>query len=128
MNRKQVKLSPGEMEIMSVLWQQGDLTLSEFHRAIGRPIGYTTIQTRLNRLAEKGLVTRTDERPCRYRAVVQAEAVSANHLQDLVHRVAGGNIIPLVAQLVGDRNLSREEIAELKKIVLDAERRTKVSP
>ncbi len=123
MKKKNVKLSPGEMEMLSMLWTHGELSLAEAHEAIGRPIGYTTIQTRLNRLAEKGFVHRSDARPCKYSAAVSQEAVSANHLDVLVNRVAGGNVVPLVAQLISDRDLTKQEISDLKRLIQDAEKR-----
>ena len=124
MTKKPTKrLSSGDMEILSMLWERGALTLSQAHEALGRPIGYTTMQTRLNRLAEKGLVTRSKGRPAKYEAAVSAQAVSANHLEILLDSVTGGNVVPLVEHLVDDRSLTRKEIDELKKIIRDAERR-----
>ena len=122
-NRRNNKLSSGEMELMSMLWEHGPLTLSEAHETLGRPLGYTTVQTRLNRLAEKGLVSRSDSRPAKYAAAVSRDDISANHLEVLLHRVTGGNIVPLVAHLVGDRSLTRNQLGELKKIIREAERR-----
>ncbi len=117
------KLSPGEMEIMSLLWEHDEVSLSEAQRLLGRPIGYTTMQTRLNRLVDKLLAMRSDQRPARYRAAVTKEDVSANHLDTLLERVTGGRVVPLVAQLVNDRSLTKQEISELKKLVRDAEKR-----
>jgi BlaI family penicillinase repressor len=117
------KLSSGEMELMSMLWEHGSLALSEAHEKLGRPIGYTTMQTRLNRLVDKGLARRSKERPARYEAVISPDDVSANHLDDLLHRVTRGKVVPLVAHLVDDRSISRDELRELKKIIRDAEQR-----
>ncbi|OGV70220.1 MAG: hypothetical protein A3K19_16580 [Lentisphaerae bacterium RIFOXYB12_FULL_65_16] len=116
------QLSTGEMEFMDLLWTRGPLSLCEAHESFGRDIGYTTVQTRLNRLVDKGLVTRTDDRPAKYVAAVAPAAVSAGHLAVLVQRVAGGSIVPLVAQLVASRPLPPDEIAELKKLIADAEK------
>jgi BlaI family transcriptional regulator, penicillinase repressor len=124
MKKRSVKLSPGEMEILSMLWSKGEVSLAEAHEAIGRPIGYTTMQTRLNRLAEKGIVKRSDSRPAKYAAAISAESVSANQLDVLVQRVSGGNVVPLVAHLVGDRDLTTQEISELKRIIEEAEKRS----
>ena len=117
------KLSPGEMEIMSLLWEHGEVSLSEAQRLLGRPIGYTTMQTRLNRLVNKGLAARSDHRPARYCAIASKEDVSANHLDTLLERVTGGRVVPLVAHLVNDRSLTKSEIAELKKLIRNAEKR-----
>ena len=122
-SRSNRKLSSGEMEIMGMLWEHGPLMLSAAHERLGRPIGYTTVQTRLNRLVEKGLVTRSNGRPAQYSAAVSRADISANHLDVLLNRVTGGNIVPLVAHLVSDRSLTRNQIGELKKIIRDAERR-----
>ena len=119
------KLSPGEMELMGELWQQGPLTIAEVHQSLGRPIGYTTVQTRLNRLVEKGLVSRSSGRPARYAAAVTADRIGAHHLDDLVERVAGGKVVPLVAHLIRQRALSPQELDELKAIVRSAEKQSR---
>jgi predicted transcriptional regulator len=120
--RKSPRLSAGEMEILQMLWREGTVALSEAQAALGREIGYTTMQTRLNRLVEKGVVTRTAERPARYAANVAREEVSAGHLDLLVERVSGGSVVPMVAHLVRDRALSGAEITELKELIAEAER------
>jgi len=115
-------VSAGEMEILQVLWRTGAVTLSGAHRALGREIGYTTVQTRLNRLVEKGLARRSTNRPARYSAAVSQREISAGQLDLLLERVSGGSIVPLVAHLVEDRSLSPAEIDELKQLISEAER------
>jgi BlaI family transcriptional regulator, penicillinase repressor len=118
---KSRRLSAGELEILQMLWRDGPVTLSEAQRGLRRAIGYTTVQTRLNRLVEKGVVTRTSQRPAMYRAAVAAEDVSAGHLNLLLERVSGGSIVPLVAHLMKDRRLSPEELDALKKLISESE-------
>ncbi|MBM4004098.1 MAG: hypothetical protein FJ295_12560 [Planctomycetes bacterium] len=43
----------GELELLNLLWEHGGLSLSEVHDCLGRDVGYTTVQTRLNRLVDK---------------------------------------------------------------------------
>lgn len=121
------RLSAGEMEMLQMLWRDGPVALSEAQTGLGRAIGYTTVQTRLNRLVEKGVVTRTAERPARYAAAIAAKDVSARHLDLLLERVSDGSVVPLVAHLVRDRRLSAAEIAELKELIAAAERQEKKS-
>ena len=123
--RKTPRLAPGEMEILQMLWREGGVTISEAQRALDRPVGYTTVQTRLNRLAAKAVVHRGKDRPAKYRAAVAPEDVSARHLDLLLERVSGGSIVPLVAHLMKDRSLSQEEIAELKRLIADSEAKTR---
>ena len=108
---------------MSILWEHGPLMLSEAHESLGRPIGYTTVQTRLNRLVEKGLAMRSKERPAKYEAAISSDDVSAENLEILLDRVTGGKVVPLVAHLVDDRSLTRDELCALKKIIDEAEQR-----
>ena len=115
------RVSAGEMEILQMLWRLGPATLSQAQAGLGRKIGYTTVQTRLNRLVDKGVVTRTAERPAHYAAAIQPLDVSARHLDLLLERVSGGNVVPLVAHLVRDRALTAAEIAELKQLIAEAE-------
>ena len=119
------RLSAGELEIMEMLWRAGSVTLADAQAAFARPIGYTTMQTRLNRLAAKGLVRRGDERPARYSPLVKQQHVTAGHLEMLLDRVSGngGGVVPLVAHLVRERKLSKAEIAELKGLIAEAEDR-----
>ncbi|MEM7012272.1 MAG: BlaI/MecI/CopY family transcriptional regulator [Verrucomicrobiota bacterium] len=115
------KISDGEMEIMNLLWERGPLSINEAHQEIGRPIGYTTIQTRLNRLVEKGVAKKSTDRPAKYEAAISPDSVSAGHLDLLVERVTSGSVVPLVAQLLSNRKFTNDEITELKRFIAEAE-------
>ena len=115
----------GELELLSVLWEHGALSLSEVHDRLGRDLGYTTVQTRLNRLVEKGWAekTKTGKQPTHYAALVEPDAVRERQLDYFVDRVAQGSVVPLVAHLMQGTSLTRDELSELKKLIRDAERR-----
>ena len=120
---KPITLTSGEVDLMDLLWRHQRLTLAEAHEAFGADrIGYTTIQTRLNRLVEKGLAQRSSDRPAVYSPRVAREAVQAGHLDDVLQRLADGSVVPLVAHLVRDRKIDRDDLAELKRLVRQAER------
>ncbi len=118
-------LTGGEMELLSFLWKHGELSLSEAHQKFSQSIGYTTMQTRLNRLVDKGLVSRSATRPARYSAKIAPEDVGSGHLDTLLERVSDFKVVPLVAQLVNERSLTTDEIDEIKQIIEKAERRTR---
>ena len=123
--RKQLRLAAGEIEILEMLWREKSVTISGAHESIERKVGYTTVQTRLNRLVDKGLVRKTGSHPARYQAAIKPEDVSSGELEMLVKRVTGGRVVPLVAHLVKDRELSDEEIQELKQLIDDVERKSR---
>ena len=120
--RQELRLAAGELELLEVLWRVRSATLAEVHAALPRTVGYTTVQTRLNRLVEKGLVQRIGLHPAKYEPIIQPADVSRGDLDVLVQRVTGGQVVPLVAHLVKDRRLTPEEIRELKQLIEDAEK------
>ena len=126
-SKKTPKLSAGEMELLGLLWEHGSQSLSDVHERMERRIGYTTVQTRLNRLVEKNLATRekTGRQPTQYTAAVQPDQVGAGALDLLVKQVTRGRVVPLVAHLVENAELTGDELSELKRLVRDAERRAK---
>jgi predicted transcriptional regulator len=89
--------------------------------AKGTKLAYTTMQTKLERLVEKGYVTKTGGRPARYQAAVAREQVSGPLLDLLLERVTGA--VPLFAHLIQDPSLSREDLAEMKRLIAEAELR-----
>ena len=126
---EQANPTGGELELLSVLWEHGASSLSEVHDRLGRDLGYTTVQTRLNRLVEKGWAekTKTGKQPTHYASVVQPDVVRERQLDYFVERVAQGSVVPLVAHLVQGTSLTRDELTELKKLIRDAERRHEAS-
>ena len=119
--------SKGDMELLSLLWEHGPMSLSEAHEQLPNDVAYTTVQTRLNRLVAKGLGTRekVGRQPTKYRAAIEPQEISATQLDTLVERVAGGSVLPLVAQLVQKTDFTDSELSELKQLVREAERRSK---
>lgn len=115
----------GELELLKLLWDHGALSLAEVHERVAREVGYTTVQTRLNRLVDKGWVEKqkAGRVPTRYAAVIEPDSVRETQLTDFVERVAQGSVVPLVAHLVQGASLTSDELAELKKLIRDAERR-----
>lgn len=122
------RLSSGELDLMDLLWREGPLTLAKAHDRFGAgAVGYTTMQTRLNRLVDKGLASKTG-RPAEYSAAIDREQAQAGHLDQLISKLSGGSVVPLVAQLMQDRQISREELQELKRLIQDAEQKPDVDP
>lgn len=119
------RLSAGEVELLSVLWERGPQTLAQVHQSMGFSPGYTTIQTRLNRLVAKGYVSRSEERPARYQAAISRQEVAEGFLEVLLRRVTGGRVAPLVAHLLESHDVPADELAEVRRLVEAAERRCK---
>lgn len=119
-----LRVAKGELEILALLWDAGPLTIGDAHRRYadyGQPVSYPTMQTRLNRMVEKGLLARSDERPGRYSAVATRRQVTRGHLSELVAHLSGGDVVPLVAHLLSHQSLTNQQIVELQRLLTKAQ-------
>ena len=121
------RLTRGELQILQMLWREQRVTIAGAHQALAQPIGYSTVQTRLNRLVQKGLVRKTKETPTRYEAAIQPEDVVESELRTLVQDVSGG-VVPLVAQLFREHQPSATELDEIRQLIRQAETRLERKP
>ena len=126
MGRKQSpRLLASELEILEMLWRAKSVTIVEGQRALGEQVGYTTVQTRLNRMVKKGVVKKSRSKPAKYSAALEREDVVSADLNLLLDKVSHGSVIPLVAHLINDRSLSVDEMRELKELISNAERKSR---
>jgi len=121
--KSEVRLGAGELELLEVLWREGAVTISEASGGLDREQGYTTVQTRLERLVTKKVAKKSKTRPAKYSAAISEEDVSRDDLNVLVKRVTRGKVVPLIAHLVNDRALSADEIDEIRRLIANAERK-----
>ncbi len=115
-------LTPLELEIMQVLWENGASTVTEVIPKLKAELAYTTVQTMLMVLLRKGKVKRTQEgRAFRYRPVVSRERASGSAVEDLVRRMFGGSAEALLMAMVDTRQISAKELERLARKVAAAE-------
>ena len=122
--------SLGELQlaILRVLWGCGEATASDVHAALHaeRGLAPTTIATMLKKMEKRGLVThREDGRRFIYRSAVTEEAVTRSMVADLTDRLFDGKASELVGHLLAEHDIDRSELAELNRLVSQAERRRK---
>ncbi|MFN2389040.1 MAG: BlaI/MecI/CopY family transcriptional regulator [Actinomycetota bacterium] len=96
-------LGPLEAEIMEAVWERGDVTVREVHRALsqGRSIAYTTVMTTLGRLTDKGLLRRIENQPAHhYSARVSREQYARSTVHAVLDWLVTHFPEPAVAYLV----------------------------
>jgi BlaI family penicillinase repressor len=109
-----------QLLIMQVLWAKGRATAREITDAISQaePIAHSTVQTLLRHLEDKGSVAHeADGRTFVFYPLVEQDNVQVNATRDLLERVFGGNVASLVAHLLKHENVTREELAEIRKLI-----------
>ncbi|MFN0104394.1 MAG: BlaI/MecI/CopY family transcriptional regulator [Bryobacteraceae bacterium] len=115
-----IRPTPGEWEILQVLWKLGPSTVREVHESVaaGRPVLYTTTLKLMQILAEKGLVERDESvRAHRYTPAIAREDLQADAAEDLLERVFGGSAAELMQRALSRRKPKRGEVKELRKMI-----------
>lgn len=126
--KKLPKPTDAELAILRVLWERGRSTVREVTDAIQaeRGTGYTTALKLMQIMFEKGLVKRDDSsRTHVYEAVAAADVTQRQLVTDLLDRAFGGSAQQLVLQALSGRKASREDLAEIRKLLDDMERQVK---
>jgi len=115
-----------EVSILRVLWKRGPSTVREVQEEIGRETGYTTVLKMMQLMAEKGLVTRDEKaRTHIYKATRPAEETQRHLIRDLVDRAFNGSPMKLIMQALSAKKTSPTELAELREMIDEVERRNK---
>ncbi len=115
-----VRLSRFELELMDVLWRLGQASIREVQDQLPeeRRPAYTTVQTIVNRLEEKGAVRRAKKvsNAHIYEPVATRVSVHRRLIDDFL-RLFGGSPAPLMARLVETGQLSLEDLRSLERAV-----------
>jgi|SRR5947209_7085178 len=109
-----------ELDILAALWKRGPSTVREVHEALGKDIGYTTTLKQMQLMHEKGLLTRSE----RFRSHVYEPGIPREQTQqqiagDMLARVFDGSAKSLVIGALAAQPASREELAEIRKMLAD---------
>lgn len=115
-----MKISEAESAVMEVLWKQAPQSADEVVAALAQRHDWQepTIKTLLNRLLNKGaLSAKREGRRYLYAPLLSREDWLTGESQSLLQRLFGGRVAPLVAHFSEQRQLSRKDIAELKRLI-----------
>ncbi len=128
MNSPAYRLGDLQLRILQSLWDRPDSSVAEVHAELKpeRDLAYTTVATMLRKMETRGLVAHREEgRSFLYRALVAAEEVSRSVGQHLVDRLSSGSLTEAVSHLLTSREVSRDELDQLEKLIKEAKRRSK---
>jgi BlaI family penicillinase repressor len=115
------KLSKLEHQIMDALWSLGASSVREILEAFpekGRP-AYTTVQTMVYRLEEKGAIRRTKKigNAHIFEAAI-SRASAQRRLIDELLAFFGGSSQPVVAHLIESGNLTLDDVKEAEQLLI----------
>lgn len=124
--RPSVTLTEGEQRMMEVLWRKGRATVAEVLSALSkRPkLAFNTVQTTLRILENKGYVRHEDAgRAFIYYPVIDKASVSKAAVKQLLARFFNDSAGQLAVNLLSDAELSRDDIANVERMISEAKRR-----
>jgi len=124
--QKSEQMTPLELEIMQVLWETGPATVQTVQRQLRRELAYTTVQTMLTVLHRKQKVKRTlKDKAYIYKAAVSRNKFTGHAVREFIDRLFGGSAEGLVMNLLEEKHLTREKLAELHALIEKEERSAK---
>jgi BlaI family transcriptional regulator, penicillinase repressor len=117
-----IKPTEGELEILRVLWREGQATVRQVNEALNheldRAIGYTTTLKLMQIMHEKKLLERHKEGKTHiYRALISEKATRGQLLDRLMNTAFRGSAAQLVMQALGEHRTSKEELDEIRQFL-----------
>jgi predicted transcriptional regulator len=122
MTGKLTRPTEGELEILTVLWSVGPATVRQVYEVISRrrTAQYSTVLKFMQIMAEKGLVRRNEEQRAHiYEAAKPREWTQRQLAGDLLERAFSGSAKALLVGALSAREASKEELAEMRKLLND---------
>lgn len=117
-------ISPAELRILDVLWEKSPQSTHEIvdKLAIVENWNSRTIKTLIARLVKKMFVGFTQEKNhYLYFPLIKKQDYQKNISRNLIQRVFGGRISPIVSYFAKQGKISKEDIQELKNILKELE-------
>lgn len=130
--RSPATISDSELDVLKALWAAGGPAtvrdLADAFAAEGRDWAYTTVQTLLNRVVEKGFAqTGKAGRALVYSATVSLDELVGMQLGEIADRVCEGNASPLVLNLAKTATFTRDEIDSFRQLLDELEQNAESS-
>jgi BlaI family transcriptional regulator, penicillinase repressor len=122
------RISEAEWNVMKVLWDLGEASLGDVVRALENQLEWKprTVQTLVRRLVEKGaLIAESQGRDFRYKPAIGQNECQIDEGRSFLKRVFNGRLAPFVAALVEEKEVSRQELQELRRLLDKAESKSK---
>jgi predicted transcriptional regulator len=121
--RKSNTLTEAELRLMRLLWQRGESAVSDLVAAIpsDEALAYNSVLTTLRILEQKGYVEHRQEgRAFIYAPAVAEREASRSEIRHVLGRFFGNSREQLLLSLLGDEEISAEEIQRMKDAIRDA--------
>lgn len=113
-------LTENELEIMKILWKQSPLKVSEILKFLERSPkpAYTSLLTLVQTMEKKGYIKHDKEgKAYAYMPILKQKKYLSSEIKRVVNQLFSGNAGELVLNLVKNEQLSKQDIADLKRLL-----------
>ncbi len=118
--KKSNTLTEAELRLMKILWRRGESAVNDLVAAMpdGETLAYNSVLTTIRILEQKGYVEHRQEgRAFVYRPCVAEQEASRSEMRHLMSRFFGDSRERLLLSLLGDEEISPEELQRLKEAI-----------
>jgi predicted transcriptional regulator len=118
--KKSNTLTEAELRLMKILWRRGESAVNDLVAAMpeGERLAYNSVLTTIRILEQKGYVEHRQEgRAFVYRPVVLEHEAGRSEVRHVLSRFFGNSREQLLLSLLGDGEVSREELERLKTAI-----------
>ncbi|MBE7720102.1 BlaI/MecI/CopY family transcriptional regulator [Lacrimispora indolis] len=118
------QISEAEYEVMKVLWNDAPISTNDVTEKLTKTTSWNpkTIHTLLKRLVQKGAVTyRKEGRVFVYTPLVEKKEYLKKENDHFLNRFYNGKISGMVTNYINSDHVSREDLAELRKLLLNGQ-------
>ena len=113
-------LTEAELRLMKIMWRRGESAVTDLVAAMpeGESLAYNSVLTTIRILEQKGYVEHRQEgRAFVYSPCVAEEEASRSEVKHLMSRFFGNSRERLLLSLLGDEEISAEELGRLKEAI-----------
>ena len=124
MSKPAVELTEAEWSVIKAVWETEPCTAPAIQERLAKPTGwtYSTVRTLMDRMVAKGVLTaKKVGKLTIYNSVVTREQAQRGELFYALKHAFNGALTPMVQCLLDTREVSGEELDELKKIIANYE-------
>ena len=117
-----MKLYDSELKVLEVLWHEDNITAKRVAEILRDLQGWskTTSYTVIKKCVDKGVIRRQEPNFVCH-VMLSREQAQQKETTELINKMYGGMSDQLVASILGSKDLSKEEIDKLKRLVLSLE-------
>lgn len=121
--KRSITLTEAELRLMKLFWVRGESAVADLVQALpdGAPLAYTTVLTTVRILEKKGYVTHRQEgRAFLYSPCVAEHEARRSEVRHVMQRFFGNSRERLLLSLLGDVDVTPEELERLKQAIAEA--------